>query len=567
MASKADRTQSPVLVGLDDRPRPAGARERILRGLRQSAPFSSLQRRIIFFNLAGLAVLVIGALYLNQFRSGLIEQRLQSLRVLGEVIAITLGERMAVDPADPAYDPAAAGRGLARVVAPANLSARLYDARLRLIADTSPEPSEAADPQADGTPEAGDLVARVIDSISEAYEGLEAALNSQSGIRRAEPEGPGISRDRIVRAAARGSITSAVRVNAEDQLIVSVALPVQRGGAAIGVLVLSTVGDDINDTVRAERATILQVFVIASIVSTGLSIVLANTIARPIRKLAAAADSEGTNAHRPLNPERIEIPDLTRRTDEIGELSAALTRMTDALYRRIEAIESFASDVAHEIKNPLTSLRSAVETMALARTPEQRQQLLEVIQKDVSRMDRLVTDISNASRLDAELVRERLAPFDLGGLVDMLASVFADQAEARGLNLEVVRPEGVLTARGLETRIAQVITNFVDNAVSFSPPGGTVWLTVERAGENLRVAVEDEGPGVPADNRESVFTRFYTERPESEEFGNHSGLGLAISRQIIEAHGGRVWCEDRPAPADGSGPAPRGARFAFELRA
>jgi two-component system sensor histidine kinase ChvG len=240
--------------------------------------------------------------------------------------------------------------------------------------------------------------------------------------------------------------------------------------------------------------------------------------------------------------------------------------MTEALYKRIEAIESFASDVAHEIKNPLTSMRSAVETMAYAKTPEQRQRLLDIIQLDVGRMDRLVTDISNASRLDADLVRERMEPFDLGRLLDLLTGIFTQQGEARGIAVVLSLPPEGLRARGLEGRIAQVITNFVDNALSFAPPGSRITVTGTQAGTRVRVSVADQGPGVPQDNIESVFERFYTERPEGESFGTHSGLGLSISRQIIEAHGGRIWCENIPS-ADPDAAGPLGARFSFELPA
>ena len=256
---------------------------------------------------------------------------------------------------------------------------------------------------------------------------------------------------------------------------------------------------------------------------------------------------------------------MTNRTDEIGELSGALIRMTGALYARIGAIESFAADVAHEIKNPLTSLRSAVETMQYARTDEQRQKLLDVIQSDVTRMDRLVTDISNASRLDAELVRERMKPFDLGEVIRMLADVTEAQGAKQNVTVETTLPEGRFMARGLESRLAQVITNLLGNALSFSPQNGTIRVrgTTLKTGE-ISVMVEDEGPGIPPENLASIFERFYSERPETEAFGGHSGLGLSISKQIVEAHDGRIWAENIVNPDDPDGP-PLGARFTLEL--
>ncbi|MFQ5565940.1 MAG: ATP-binding protein, partial [Paracoccaceae bacterium] len=317
-----------------------------------------------------------------------------------------------------------------------------------------------------------------------------------------------------------------------------------------------------------ERIVILQVFIIATLVSVALSVLLANTIASPIRRLAEAADPEGTSGARPLNPERIEIPDMTNRTDEIGDLSAALIRMTEALYRRIEAIEAFAADVAHEIKNPLTSVRSAVETMEFARTPEQQKRLLEVIQKDVQRLDRLVTDISNASRLDAELVRERMLAFDLGAVITALADMIRSQGEERDVTVVTHLPKAGLIARGLEVRIAQVVTNLLENALSFAPDGSTITVTGMRLPRGMiRVTVEDQGPGIPMDNLESIFERFYSERPSAEAFGNHSGLGLSISKQIVDAHGGRIWAENiRPPDARSDSPS-EGARFVLELPA
>jgi two-component system sensor histidine kinase ChvG len=400
-----------------------------------------------------------------------------------------------------------------------------------------------------------------------AFLGPDSAREASAGPQAAaRPAGdPLVALD--LAGALAGGVERAVGLNERSEPIVSVAVPVRAGGggAPIGVLALSTRGGEIGRIVREERALILQVFFVAALVSVGLSVLLANTIAAPIRRLAAAAESERSHAGRPVNPERTEIPDMTGRTDEIGELSAALIRMTEALYKRVEAIESFASDVAHEIKNPLTSLRSAVDTMIHAKTPEQRQRLLDVIKADVGRMDRLVTDISNASRLDAELVRERMAPFDLAAQIGMLAGVTETQGEARGVTVETRLPGGELVVQGLESRIAQVVANLLDNALSFSPDGGRIRVEAAEGAEVVRVSVSDEGPGIPPDSLASIFERFYTERPGAESFGSHSGLGLSISRQIVEAHGGRIWAENLHRPGDGPDAPPRGARFSFDL--
>jgi two-component system sensor histidine kinase ChvG len=533
-------------------------RARLIQGLKQSAPFSSLQRRIIFFNLIGLAILVIGVMYLNQFRSGLIELRVQALRTQGEIIAITIAESSAIGPGRPDYDPVRANVVLNRLAQPTGVRARLYDRRLRLTGDTrnlapSGGPIEVLPLAPPGEKASSGFLRR----LEQGYQDFLELFRTKPPLYTEVPTA-GISRDREVREAAHGKISHAVRVNSQGELIVSVAMPVRRFKAVLGVLVLSTQGEDINAIVQNERIVILQVFIIATLVSVALSVLLANTIASPIRKLAEAADPEGTSGARPLNPDRIEMPDMTSRSDEIGDLSAALMRMTHALYKRIEAIEAFAADVAHEIKNPLTSLRSAVETMDFARTPEQKQKLMDVIQKDVQRLDRLVTDISNASRLDAELVRERMLAFDLGTLITALSDLIRSQGEDRNVKVVTNLPRGALIARGLEGRIAQVITNLLDNALSFAPDGSTITVTGKRLPKGMvHVTIEDEGSGIPQDNLDSIFERFYSERPTSEAFGNHSGLGLSISKQIVEAHGGRIWAENiEPGP---------GACFVLEL--
>ncbi|MEM8759296.1 MAG: stimulus-sensing domain-containing protein [Pseudomonadota bacterium] len=561
---------------LDARPRPASGRERILMGLRRSAPFSSLQRRIIFFNLLGLAVLVFGVLYLNQFRTGLIEQRVRSLAIEGQIIAFTIaesagdyGEDMPASALErPSLDHDLASVILNRLAQPTRTRARLYDTDLELVTDTRQDASGSGPVVVSELPPPGTgNTPGVIERLEDIYDQLILPDEGEAGDRvYSEVSDPDESLPPAVREAGLGRIANAVDVNSERNLIVSVAIPVRRFKTVIGVLLLSTEGDDINDVVERERVGILQIFVIAALVSVGLSVLLANTIASPIRRLARAVDPAGTSAARPLNPERVEVPDMTRRTDEIGDLSAAIIRMTEALYRRIEAIESFAADVAHEIKNPLTSMRSAIETFSYAKTPEQRQKLLDVIMSDVKRLDRLVTDISNASRLDAELVRERMEAFDLGALLDRLTAVTETQGEKLGVGVVLTLPEEGLMARGLEGRLAQVFANLLDNALSFSPDGSTIRVVGEQLEGGVRVTVTDGGPGIPEDNLSTIFERFYSERPE-HSFGNHSGLGLSICRQIVEAHSGRIWAEN-VRPEDASlDTAAEGARFTVELPA
>jgi two-component system sensor histidine kinase ChvG len=372
----------------------------------------------------------------------------------------------------------------------------------------------------------------------------------------------GISSDPEVYAALQGGVASTIRRNSENEQIVSVAVPVQRFKAVFGALVLSTEGGDIDRVVRAERSAIIVVFLIALLVSAGLSALLAGTIATPLRKLADAAAKSGASGKRAIDPERVGFPDYGDRADEIGYLSSALREMTGALYSRLAAIERFAADVAHEIKNPLTSLRSAVETFRLARTDAQRERLLAVIEHDVRRLDRLVTDISNASRVDAELSREEMRPVDIPALLDAVVSVTRDGAEAKEVRLtQSAQPQ--LSVQGLEGRLGQVLRNLVDNAISFSPAGGAVRIVAQRApGGGVEIAVEDDGPGVPPDKLDAVFERFWSERPDADGFGDHSGLGLSISRQIVEAHGGRIAAGNRADPVTGE---TLGARFTVFL--
>ncbi len=356
-----------------------------------------------------------------------------------------------------------------------------------------------------------------------------------------------------------------MRINDRGAVIVSVAVPVQRFRAVRGALMLSTQGADIDDMVEAERLAILKVFLVAAGVMVVLSILLAGTIAEPVRRLADAAESVRRRIR-----SRVEIPDFTRRRDEIGHLSGTLRDMTNALYSRIEAIESFAADVSHELKNPLTSLRSAVETLPVAKTDESRGRLLAVIQHDVRRLDRLISDISDASRLDAELQRQEAAPVDFAKLLTTLVAVANEVKRDDGVKV-TLRFEGggtrAFQAPGHDSRLGQIVDNLIENARSFSPPDGTVRVTCRRLRNQLEIFVDDDGPGVRPDALEKIFERFYTDRPH-QGFGQNSGLGLSISKQIAEAHGGTIWVENRVGPPGPDGePTVLGARFIVRLPA
>lgn len=566
----AHRTDASALddgpVGLDGRARPSSPRARIVKGLRQSIPLSSLERRIIFFNMIGLAVLVAGITYLTNNKRSLIDLYVEALRKQGEIIAIGIAETAATDfRGQPTYDPIKSSLTLARLGQPTGVRIRLYDRGLRLTADTSSLSATGIPIESRPLgPPPGKTSQSILGSAIETFLSRVDAFVEPDYETYIEVPTAGISQDEEVLRAAQGQIAHAVRKNSEGEIIVSLAMPVTRLKAILGVLQLSTAGGEIDAVADQERAAVLQIFVLAAMASILVSVLLAQIIAQPIRELARAALGSSGTQSRVLGPDRPAIPDMTARMDEIGDLSGALIRMTNALSHRIDAIESFAADVAHEIKNPLTSLRSAVETMEYARTPEQQRRLLDVIESDVKRLDRLVTDISNASRLDAELVRERMETVSLTALVHTLVDMFEAQAAERNVSIRAILSEQPVTVLGLESRLAQVITNVIANAMSFSPDHSQIIVRLRREPDGpVRVSVEDEGPGIPPENLTSIFERFYTERPDGEAFGTHSGLGLSISRQIIEAHGGRIWAENVFEDRDQR----KGARFVIELPA
>jgi two-component system, OmpR family, sensor histidine kinase ChvG len=551
---------------------------------------SSLTRRIVVLNVAGLLALSIGINYLSQFRAGLIDARVQSLLVQSQIIAGAIAASATVDtdssitvdpdkllslqpgqsygPSEDALygidfpiNPERVAPVLRRLVSPTKTRARIYDRDGVLLVDSRNlfgrgdvlrfdlPPPTAEKP---GFFERAWLAVRRW--LGRGDLPLYQELGAENG--KGYPE---------VAQALNGEDASMVRINDRGDVIVSVAVPVQRFRAVRGALMLSTQGADIDDMVEAERLAILKVFLVATGVMVVLSILLAGTIAEPVRRLADAAESVRRRIR-----SRVEIPDFTRRHDEIGHLSGTLRDMTSALYSRIEAIESFAADVAHELKNPLTSLRSAVETLPVAKTEDSRVRLLDIIQHDVRRLDRLISDISDASRLDAELQREDSAPVDLAKLLNTLVSVANEVKRDDGVKV-TLRFEGgggrAFVAPGHDSRLGQVVDNLIENARSFSPPGGIVRILCRRLRNQIEIVVDDDGPGVRPDVLDKVFERFYTDRPH-QGFGQNSGLGLSISKQIVEAHDGSIWVENRTGTpgADGE-PTVLGARFIVRLPA
>ncbi|MHA6299879.1 stimulus-sensing domain-containing protein [Devosia sp. CAU 1758] len=525
--------------------------------------FSSLTRRIVVLNMAGLLVLVVGILYLNQWRAGLIDARVQSLRVQGEIISAAIAasatvdsDIISIDPDrlldaqsgsisplsyfDPTLEfpinPERVAPLLRNLITPTRTRARIYDGQGLLILDS------------ENIYARGEVLRQAIDTSKTGQffllDWLNAIITWAPGGNYPtyqEYQADEGTRYPEVASALQGAPADFVRVDAQNQLVVSVAVPVQRLRAIVGAILLSTEPGDIDSVVAQERWSILRIAMIAAGVQVVLSLLLAGTIAGPMRRLSAAAERVQT-----AGDARAEIPDLTDRPDEIGHLSDALRRMTDALYNRIEAIERFAADVAHELKNPLTSLRSAVETLPLAKKPQDRERLTNIIQHDVRRLDRLITDISSASRLDAELARESAERVDVEKLAEAMVAIQKDIAAGRDVAVVMGKRSGRGTTlvNGHESRLAQVFANLIDNAVSFSPPGGTVTLAVSTEGEGITITVTDEGPGITGDVSR-IFQRFYTDRPETESFGNHSGLGLSISKQVVDAHKGRIRAQNR----------------------
>ena len=548
--------------------------------------FSSLTRRIVSLNIAGLLALVASILYLSQFRAGLIDARAQSLLVQAEIIAgaiaasatvqtntITIDPERLLDlkpgesygapeeysPLDFPINPERVAPVLRTLISPTKTRARIYDPNGGLLLDSRNLENVLRFDLPPPSSEKPGLVERALISVRTWLNRGDLPLYREYG-----PEnGNGYEE---VADALKGQKRSMVRVNSRGEVIVSVAVSVQRSRTIHGALMLSTQGDDIDQMVTAERLAILKVGGVASAVMIVLSLLLASTIAGPVRRLADSAE----RVRRRIKT-RVEIPDFTRRRDEIGHLSGALRDMTDALYNRIEAIEMFAADVAHELKNPLTSLRSAVETLPLARNDNSRGRLLAVIEQDVKRLDRLISDISDASRLDAELQRQDMTLVDLRRLLTTLTSVANETKLGTDVAVEV-RFEGrgtndTFSVPGHDSRLGQVISNLLSNAQSFSTAGGKVRITCRRVRSEIEILVDDDGPGIREDALQRIFERFYTDRPH-QGFGQNSGLGLSISKQIIDAHGGRIWAENRPGPVDADGnPTVAGARFIVRLPA
>ena len=515
---------------------------------------SPLTRKIITFNLIALNVLVAGILYLNSSRDSLAVQRGTSLVAEAELIADVFEAQL---PKDTNVDLAAmdVAASLAQLDLRTGIEVFVLDVNETLLAQTAGRALET-----------GSSGARANKTwLTDGLSWLWSKISSPFDINVKPKQLPVEQQLKPIAAAALGGGTQ-IRNNFDvaGGNLFTVATPILQNGTPIGVIAVGSAAGEIDRLVRAERERVLQMFVIATLVSIGLSLVLASTIANPLADLAAAAELGRDKDARKMNPGRIRIPDLTARPDEIGRLSGALRGMVSALYNRIDGNEQFAADVAHEIKNPLASLRSAVGTLRLIKREDQREKLLDVIEHDVRRLDRLVSDISNASRLDSELVKEEEEPFNLLTMIANLGQYLGDDARKRGIDFISDLPDTPIIVHGLEARLAQVFVNLITNAVSFCEDGDAIRVWARKRENRVLVVVEDTGPGIPDQALTKIFKRFYSQRPD-EHFGNNSGLGLAISKQIVEAHGGVIWAENiRPTEADITSE-PLGARFVVGL--
>lgn len=527
--------------------------------------FSPLTARILAVNTLALALLGLGLLYLGRYEASLIDTELLALKTQGEIFAAALGEGAVIDSVGEGEQliPELGRQMMRRLVEPTRTRARLFNLEGHLVADSRVlrGPGGIVQIRELPPPEQRSIFGHIGDAV---YDWIIGRLPQRADLPEYHESANPTSADYPeVARALRGDSVQTVRREHGGGMQLGVAVPVQRYKQVLGAVMLSVSSTDLEQAVRAVRLDILKVFLVALTVTVLLSFYLAGTIARPVRRLAAAAERVRRGHGR-----QIAIPDFSRRGDEIGDLSSSFRDMTHALWLRMDAIERFAADVAHEIKNPLSSLRSAVETAVRIEDPAKQRRLLGIILEDVERLDRLISDISDASRLDAELSRLEHAPVALDRMLETLVELHEATAAEGAAHLHLTLSERGIRGRsfvvpGIEGRLVQVFRNLIANAVSFSPPDGVIAIAAQHDDSSVVVTIDDSGPGIPESKLVAIFERFYSERPAGEKFGTHSGLGLSISKQIVEAHRGVIRAENRRA-GDGR---IIGARFIVRLPA
>ncbi len=563
----------------------------------------SLTRRIILANLFGLLILLGGIVYLSRNHVWLIDAKRDSLRAQGEIIAAAIAANASIDTGRIVLDPdrlpeiegsksplrddgfAALQLSIApervtpilkRLVPGTETRARVYAQDGTMIVDTDQlllrrQRVEGAK-DAQGRPKVRSQWTRFLTWL----------MRGELQVYREIGAGNGLAYPEVRIAMNSGIPTPMLLINDKYEQIVSMAVPIQYRKAVQGVLLLSSRPGEIDDILQEERNVIMALALTAFATTIFASWLLARTIAGPMRRLSEAAEAVSYNISA-----RNELPQQTDRVDEVGQMTAAFHKMTASLYRRIEASERFAQDVAHELKNPLTAARSTAEALAYAKTPEMQRELVHQIQAELSRLNKLISDVANASMLDADLARQQTEPVDMRKLIPGIASIFEDRLSenTRRVEVKVEGDNGSPTAfivGGHEARLGRVITNLLDNALSFSPEHGVVSVCMRRLGSEIEIVVEDDGPGIPPDKLDDVFKRFYSDRPQTDRtVGKNSGLGLSITRDIIVAYGGRVWASNRqsapgmavvrhdelPELKDRRMPGIAGARFTVRLPA
>ena len=525
-------------------------------GPRRAVLSSRLTRNILMSNLIGMLILVTGALAMNRFETGLIEAKVDNLNSLAATITTVIGEQATGYGGLAELDLQSARQVLRGVNVPEDWRVRLHDNAGQTVLDTETLSDDidvsSLDPILTELPDPTWLdvwKTRINTWVSDTTHNLPWRKRKREAWRR------NLKSD--VRLALEGETSKGPRYDADDNLIVTVSVPVKRVQQVLGVVTVES--RDVGNIVSAERKALAPIIGLAFLAALLSSLALTLFITLPMRRLARAAEIVTRSSEK-----RDAIPDLSKRRDEIGDLSAVMRDMAQGLYSRIDDVADFAADVAHEIKNPLTSLRSASDTLRVAKTDEQRGKLIDIIQQDVSRMDRLITDISKASKVDANLAREMAQTLDVSEILRNITEFYVQTRSEEGpkvVNKCMLRTDDPVFIRAFETPFAQVLRNLIDNALTFSPNDGVVSIDAVVQKGRVIITVEDQGPGIPAGNLETVFERFYTERPKGAQFGSHSGLGLAICRQIIKAHKGKIHAENVKA-SDGI---VKGAKFVVDV--